>query len=344
MPSLTFADAIERAVAAAMASDERVVIFGEDVQTMRRNLAVRFGPRRVRNTPISESAFLGAAVGAAMAGLRPIVEVMFIDFIGVALDALLNQAAKIEAFSGGRWRVPLVVRSACGGGYGDAGQHEQCLWGMLSGIPGLAVVVPSTPEDAAGLMLAAIANDGPVIYLEHKLLSDYWLEFAGGTRRAGVTFDVPAQGASGLVSEPIEPVPLGIAAIRRRGPDLAMISVGVGAHRCLEASEILSGRGIETTVLDLRSIAPIDRSAIIEAGRDTGHVLVVDEDYIRGGLSGEVAAILAEEGVGAAFGRVATSATIPYARQAEYQVLPSVAKIIDASLRLCSARHQPAPG
>ncbi len=339
MTRLTFADAIDRAVAEAMASDERVVIFGEDVQMIRRNLAVRFGPRRVRNTPISESAFLGAAVGAAMAGLRPIVEVMFIDFIGVALDALLNQAAKVEAFSGGRWRVPRVGRSACGGGYGDGGQHEQCLWGMLSGIPGLAVVVPSTPADAAGLMLTAVAHDGPVIYLEHKLLAAYLLEFAGGTRRAGVTFDVPAQGASGQVSEPIESVPLGAAAIRRRGPDLAMISVGVGAHRCVEAAGILAGRGIEATVLDLRSIAPIDRPAIIEAGRGTGHVLVVDEDYIRGGLSGEVAAILAEEGVDAAFGRVATGTTIPYGRQAEDEVLPSVTKIVDASLRLCAARH-----
>ncbi|MGZ4210784.1 MAG: alpha-ketoacid dehydrogenase subunit beta, partial [Actinomycetota bacterium] len=162
MARLSFADAIERAVATAMAEDERVVVFGEDVELIRRNLLVRFGPRRVRNTPISESAFLGAAVGAAMAGLRPIVEVMLVDFIGVALDALLNHAAKLETFSGGRWRAPLVVLAACGGGYGDAGQHEQSLWGMLGGIPGLAVVVPSTPADAAGLMLSAIAHDGPV--------------------------------------------------------------------------------------------------------------------------------------------------------------------------------------
>src|SRR5512142_2444663 len=130
---LTFADAIEWAVETAMARDSRVVVWGEDAHLLRRNLLVRFGPRRVRLAPISESAFVGAAVGAAMAGLRPIVEVTFVDFVGVAFDALLNQAAKVEAFSGGKWRVPLVVRAACGGGYGDAGQHEQSLHGLLAG-------------------------------------------------------------------------------------------------------------------------------------------------------------------------------------------------------------------
>lgn len=132
---MTFSAAIEAAVATAMADDKTVIVLGEDVEMMRRNLLVRFGPGRVRNTPISESAFVGAAVGAAMAGLRPIVEVMLVDFIGVALDPLLNHAAKLNAFSAGRWQAPLVVRSSCGGGYGDAGQHEQCLWGMLAGIP-----------------------------------------------------------------------------------------------------------------------------------------------------------------------------------------------------------------
>ena len=138
---------------------------------IRRNLLVRFGPDRVRGTPISESAFLGAGVGAAMAGLRPIVEVMLVDFLAVGLSALQNEAAKLETFSGGRWKAPIVVRATCGGGYGDAGQHEQALWGLLAGIPGLSVVVPSNPADAAGLMRAAIEAEGPVVYLEHKLLS-----------------------------------------------------------------------------------------------------------------------------------------------------------------------------
>ncbi len=334
MARMTFADAIEQAVATAMAADERVIVLGEDVQLLRRNLATRFGLRRVRNTPISESAFLGAAVSAAMAGLRPIAEVMMVDFIGVALDALLNQAAKLEAFSGGRWHAPLVVRAACGGGYGDAGQHQQCLWGMLAGIPGLAVVVPATPADAAGLMLSAIGHDGPVVYLEHKLLSGYWLDYLGGATRPGVTFDVPAQGAEGEVSEPLQPVPLGQAAVRRDGADLTMVSVGVSVHRCLQAAALLATRGIEATVLDLRSVAPIDRPAIAAAAKATGHVLVVDEDYLRGGLSGEVAAILAEERVEAAYARVTTETTIPYSRHAERQTLPSVTRIVDAAQRI----------
>ncbi len=343
MARMTFADAIDRAVATAMAADDRVIVLGEDVQMLRRNLAVQFGLRRVRNTPISESAFLGAAVAAAMAGLRPIAEVMLIDFIGVALDALLNHAAKLEAFSGGRWHAPLVVRAACGGGYGDGGQHQQCLWGMLAGIPGLAVVVPSTPADAAGLMLAAIEYDGPVVYLEHKLLSGYWLEYMGGARRPGVVFDVPAQGTEGVVGEPLQPVPLGQAVVRREGADLTMVSVGVGVHRCLQAAGVLAARGIEATILDLRSVAPIDQAAIVTAARATGHVLVVDEDYLRGGLSGEVAAILAEERVDAAYARVTTESTIPYNRHGEEQALPSVTRIIDAVQRIDLARGSRQP-
>lgn len=334
MARMTFSAAIEAAIATAMAEDERIVVFGEDVEMLRRNLLVRFGQRRVRNTPISESAFLGAAVGAAMAGLRPIVEIMLVDFVGVALDALLNHAAKVETFSGGRWHAPLVVRSACGGGYGDAGQHEQCLWGMLAGIPGLSVVVPSTPADAAGLMLSAVAHDGPVVYLEHKLLADYWLDYMGGARRPGVSFDVPADGAEGDVDEPLSPVPLGVATLRRRGADLAMVSVGVGVHRCLEAAEILAAHGLEASVVDLRTVAPLDRSAIATAGAATRHVLVVDEDYLRGGLSGEIAAVLCEEGIPVAFARVTTETTVPYARHAEDLILPNVAKIVDAALRL----------
>ena len=173
MRTLTFADAIEDAIAYAMSKDPNIIILGEDVRMLRMNLFSRFGGRRVINTPISESAFLVAAVTAAMAGLRPIVEIMLIDFIGVATDGLLNHAAKIEFLSGNKWKVPLVVRAACGGGYGDGGQHEQSLWGWLAHIPGLSVVVPSNPADAGGLILTAIEQDSPIIFLEHKLLADY---------------------------------------------------------------------------------------------------------------------------------------------------------------------------
>ena len=171
MRTMSFADAIEDALAHSMADDERIIILGEDVQMIRLNLFTRFGKERVLAAPISEGAFVGAAVSAAMAGLRPVVEVMLVDFIGPAMDALLNHAAKLDVFSGGQWNAPLVVRAACGGGYGDGGQHEQSLWGMLAHIPGLTVVVPSTPADAGGLMISAIEHDGPVIFLEHKLLA-----------------------------------------------------------------------------------------------------------------------------------------------------------------------------
>jgi pyruvate/2-oxoglutarate/acetoin dehydrogenase E1 component len=339
---LTYAEAIERALAQAMAADERIVVFGEDVHVLRQGLAARFGAERVRPAPISEAAFLTAGVGAAMAGLRPVVEIMMVDFLGVAFDALLNHAAKLEGFSGGRWRAPLVVRAACGGWYGDGGQHQQALWGMLAGIPGLSVVAPSTPADAAGLMLAALQADGPVVFLEHKLLSDYWLDYLGAGGRENVSFDVPAAGASGWVEEPIAPLPFGKAATRRQGGDLSIVSLGVGAHRALEAAEALAGRGIEAAVIDLRCAAPLDREAIVAAAA-SGRVLVVDEDYARGGLSGEVAAVLAEERTGAAFARVAVMDTLPYARQMEEAALPNAARIVAAAERLIEERVPSAP-
>jgi pyruvate/2-oxoglutarate/acetoin dehydrogenase E1 component len=335
---LDFAEAIDLAVEQAMARDERIVVFGEDVEALRQRIFLRHGGRRVRNTPISESAFLGAGVGAAMAGLRPVVEIMLVDFIAVALDPLLNHAAKLEGFSGGRWQAPLVVRAACGGGYGDGGQHEQSLWGMLAGIPGLAVVVPSNPADAAGLMLAALEHPGPVVFLEHKLLSETWLEYLGRGGRETVAFDVPPAGARGEVPEPLTPVPLGQAKRRREGGDLAIVSLGVGVHRSLEAAGELAAGGIEAEVIDLRSVAPLDREAVIAAARATGHALIVDEDYIRGGLSGEIAALIAEAGVEASFARVAVEGTIPYARPLEDRALPSAERIVAAARELLGSK------
>lgn len=326
----TFAEAVDLALDLAMTADPTVVTFGEDVQMLRRNLLVRHGADRVRDAPISESAFLGAAVGAALGGLRPVVEIMLVDFIGVAFDGLLNHAAKLEAFSGGTWRLPLVIRASCGGWYGDGGQHEQVLWGLMSGLPGVGVVAPSNPADAAGLMRAAIDADGPVVFLEHKLLADYWLDYMGGASRPGVTFAVPAAGTRGAVAEPIEAVPLGVAATRRDGGDVALVSVGVGVHRSLEAAERLSAEGVEALVVDLRSVAPLDEEAVAAAAARTGRVVVVDEDYVRAGLSGEVAAVLAERGIGVRFARVAVESVIPYARHREEAVLPNVDRIVEA--------------
>jgi pyruvate/2-oxoglutarate/acetoin dehydrogenase E1 component len=334
MRTMSFADAIESALAQAMAADPAIIILGEDVHTLRRNLLLRFGPDRVRATPISESAFLGAAVSAAMAGLRPVAEIMLVDFIGVAIDALLNHAAKIETFSGGRWQVPLVVRAACGAGIGDGGQHQQSLWGWLAHIPGLTVVVPSTPADAGALMLAALRHPGPVVYLEHKLLADYWVEHLGGGRRPAVTFDIPPEGARGPVPRRWEPVPLGEAVIRREGGDLTLVSLAVGVHRALEAAELLTEQGISAGVIDLRTVSPLDLDLVRGAVARTGRLLVVDEDYEGFGLSGELAAALMERGMAFKYGRVCTRNTLPYARALEDQALPNIRRIVEAALAL----------
>lgn len=336
MKTLGFSEAIDDALAQAMAADPRILLFGEDVPLLRRNLLVRFGPQRVLGAPISESAFLGAAVTAAMAGLRPVVEMYMADFLGVGMDALLNHAAKIAVFSGGRWTVPLVVRAPCGGGYGDGGQHEQALWGWLAHIPGLTVIVPSTPADAGGLILAALQHDGPVIFFEHKLLSETWLQFLGAGGRRTVTYDVPANGRRGPVPQQWEPVPIGQAALRRPGSDVTLVSVGVGVHRALEVAASLEADGISAGVLDLRTVSPLDKTALCAAATETGHVLVVDEDYEGFGLSGEVAAVLMENGLACRYARVCTRTTIPYARQLEDQTLPNTQRLRAAIAQLLS--------
>jgi len=327
MRTMTFGRAADDALGQAMAADPRVIVMGEDVPLLRRELLVRFGPKRVRGTPISETAFLGAGVAAAMAGLRPVVEVSMADFLGVGMDSLLNHAAKVAAFSGGRWTAPVVIRVPCGGGYGDGGQHEQSLWGWLAHLPGLAVVVPSTPADAGGLMLAAISDDGPVIFMEHKLLSETWLEFLGSGGRTTVSYDVPAQGRTGEVPRTWAPVPIGAAVLRRSGTDVSIVGVGVSVHRALAAAEILQNQGISAAVLDLRTISPLDEAAIHDTVSGTHRLLVVDEDYGGFGLSGEVAAVALEAGASFTYARVCTRSTIPYAREREDRELPNEQRI-----------------
>jgi pyruvate/2-oxoglutarate/acetoin dehydrogenase E1 component len=334
MKTMFFTQAVDDALSQAMADDSRIVIFGEDIPLLRRDLLVRFGPKRVRGTPISESAFLGAGVAAAMAGLRPVVEIYMVDFLGVCMDALLNHAAKLETFSGGKWTAPVVVRAPCGGGYGDGGQHEQSLWGWLGHIPGLTVIVPSTPADAGGLMLAALQHDGPVIFLEHKFLSESWLEFLGSGGRQNIEYDVPADGRHGPVPRQWEPLPIGEAVIRRNGTDVTVVSVGVGVHRAMEAAEILEKEKISVAVLDLRTVAPIDKTKLCELVSQTGRLLVVDEDYESFGLSGELAAVVLENDIPVKFARVCTQTTIPYARSMEDQILPNVERIKTAIINL----------
>jgi pyruvate/2-oxoglutarate/acetoin dehydrogenase E1 component len=338
MKSMNFSEAIDDALGQAMLNDSRIIIFGEDVPLLRRNLLVRFGPTRVKGTPISESAFLGAGIAAAMTGLRPVVELYMVDFLGVAMDALLNHAAKLETFSGGKWTAPLVIRTPCGGGYGDGGQHEQSLWGWLAHIPGLVVIVPSTPAEAGGLMMAALQYDGPVIFLEHKLLSETYLDFLGSGGRRTVQFDVPAEGTHGSVPNQWEPLPIGKALLRREGNDVTMVSVGVGVHRALAAAHILEKEGINSSVLDLRTVSPLDKAALCETVARTGHLLVVDEDYESFGLSGELAAVVLEAGIPVKFARVCTRTTIPYARKLEDEALPNVERIRLAAISLLQNR------
>jgi pyruvate dehydrogenase E1 component beta subunit len=328
MKMMYFTQAVDDALAQAMSENQNIIVFGEDIPLLRRNLLVRYGPERVRGAPISESAFLGAGVAAAMAGLRPVIEIYMVDFLGVCMDGLLNHAAKVETFSGGNWKVPMVVRAPCGGGYGDGGQHEQSLWGWLAHIPGLTVVVPSTPSDAGSLMISALEHDGPVIFLEHKLLSEMWLEFMGSGGRSTVQYDVPVEGARGEVPKKWEPLPLGKSLLRRVGNDVTIVSVGVGVHQSLEVAQSLEGEGISVGVLDLRTVYPLDKKTICEEVAKTGRLLVVDEDYEGFGLSGELSAVVLEAGISCKYGRVCTKTTIPYTRHLENQVLPNRERIL----------------
>ncbi len=337
MAELSLGKAVDRAIEDGMARDETIVLIGEDVQMLRAPLFARFGADRVIAAPISEAAFLGAAAGAAMAGLRPVVELYMVDFIAVALDAVLNHIAKIEVFSGGTWRAPVVIRAPSGAGYGDGGQHGQSLWGSLASIPGLVVVVASTPADAYGLMTTALSHDGPVIFMEPKLLSEEWLEFLGRGGRDTVTFDVPADGAYGAVPDPPHSVPFGSAAVRREGADLTIASVAVGVHRALAAAAKLESEGVSCEVLDLRSLRPLDVETMAASVEKTGRLLAVDEDYREFGLSGELAAVCLEAGLSPRFGRVCVEDTLPYARHLENAALPNVDRILTAARELVNA-------
>jgi pyruvate/2-oxoglutarate/acetoin dehydrogenase E1 component len=204
----------------------------------------------------------------------------------------------------------------------------------LAHIPGLTVIVPSTPADAGGLMTAALQHDGPVIFMEHKLLSESWLEFMGSGARSTVHFDIPADGAKGNVPKKWKPLPIGEALPRQEGSDLTIVSVGVGVHRSLQAAHALEKEGVSSSVLDLRTVSPLDKNAIYESVSKTGHLLVVDEDYESFGLSGEISAIVLEAGISCKYARVCTKTTIPYARHLEDQTLPSAQRIYDNARQL----------
>lgn len=324
---LTTQKAIAEAIGQEMERDDRVLVMGEDVGVYggifgaTEGLLERFGPERVMDTPISETAFIGAAVGMAVQGLRPIAELMFVDFFGVCLDQIYNNMAKIHYFSGGNVKVPMVLTTAVGGGYSDAGQHSQTLWGTFAHLPGMKVVVPSNPYDAKGLMISAIRDDNPVVYMFHKgVLGLGWM-----THNPRATGPVP--------EEPYE-VPIGQARVAREGSDVTLVGVAMDVHRALDAADVLAERGISAEVLDLRSLVPLDRDAIVRSVRKTHRLVVVDEDYHSFGMSGEVIATVVEgafDYLDAPPVRVTTpDVVIPYSRPLEQFVLPSADKIVTA--------------
>jgi pyruvate/2-oxoglutarate/acetoin dehydrogenase E1 component len=292
MRTLTFVQALNEALVQAMDADPTVIVLGEDVaggggrqaegiedawggiMGATRGLIGRFGAGRVIDTPISEMGFVGAAVGAAATGLRPVVELMFMDFMGSCFDMLLNQAAKLRYMFGGKARVPLVVRTLVGAGFRAAAQHSQSLHGFTTAIPGLKTVMPSNPYDAKGLLLAAIADDDPVVFCEPKTLY-----FTAG--------EVPADPYT---------VPLGKAAVARAGSGLTIVGAGKTVPAALAAAETLAREGIDAEVVDLRSLSPLDEDAILGSLGKTGYLVVADEAPPRCGLAADVVALAVDRG------------------------------------------------
>ncbi|WP_152185790.1 alpha-ketoacid dehydrogenase subunit beta [Segeticoccus rhizosphaerae] len=316
---LTTSKAMVEAIDQEMARDESVFYMGEDVGayggifSSTTGLLDKYGPGRIIDTPISETGFIGLGIGAAVEGMRPIVELMFADFMGVCLDQIYNHMAKIHFESGGNVTVPMVLTTAVGGGYSDGAQHSQCLWGTFAHLPGMKVVVPSNPADAKGLMTSAIRDDNPVVYLFHKGVMG--LPWMAKNRRS--TDEVP---------EGEHVVPIGEAKVVRPGSDVTVVTLSLSVHHSLDVADKLAEDGVDTEVIDLRSLVPLDRDTVLESVRKTGRLVVVDEDYLSYGVSGEIVATVAETDPGmlrAPAQRVAVpDVPIPYAHDLEYTVLP----------------------
>ena len=326
---LTTTAAINEALRIAMRADADVILMGEDVagggdrlgegteeaggiMGTTKGLAGEFGPERVLDTPISEMGLLGTAVGAAATGLRPVAELMFMDFIGVCLDPLLNQAAKLRYMFGGKARVPLTVRTVTGAGMQAAAQHSQSLYWITAGIPGLKTVIPSNAYDAKGLLLAAIRDDDPVVFCEAK----------------GVLFD------SAEVPEEDYEVAIGKAAVTKEGEDITLVAMGATVKMALAAAELLDADGVSAEVVDLRSLAPLDEAAILASLEKTGRLVVVDEATPRCGIAGDVAALCVDKGfdfLDAPVKRVTAPHTpVPFNAALEAAYMPSAEKIVAA--------------
>jgi pyruvate/2-oxoglutarate/acetoin dehydrogenase E1 component len=322
MRRMTYAEAIRDAMRIKMKEDPDVFILGEDVGKFGGCFGVtgtlydEFGEDRVRDTPISESAIVGCAVGAAATGLRPIAELMFIDFVTVGMDQLINQAAKMRYMFGGKITVPMVVRLPVGAGFQAAAQHSQSLEAWLTHVPGLKVVYPSTPQDAFGLMLSSIEDDNPVAFIEHKML----------------------YGVSGDVDDEVKKIPLGAADIKREGKDVTVIATGKMVHEALAAAEELAKEGLEVEVVDPRTLYPLDKKTIFDSIRKTNKAVVVTEETKRGGYAGEISAMISEEifdSLDAPVVRLgALNAPIPFSTKLEQYMIPNSGDIIKGIKKL----------
>jgi acetoin:2,6-dichlorophenolindophenol oxidoreductase subunit beta len=320
---LTFGEAVKEAIAEEMRRDPTVVLMGEDVAEagtafkVLAGLVQEFGPTRVVDTPISEAGFTGLGVGAAMTGLRPIVDIMFGDFLTLVMDQLANQAAKIHYMSGGKWKVPLVVRATLGATRRSAAQHSQSLHAWPSHIPGLKVVVPSTPHDAKGLMKAAIRDDNPVVFFEDKM--QYKLK--------------------GPVPSEEYVIPLGVADVKRQGRDLTIVATSSMVQVALGAANLLAEIGIDAEIVDPRTTWPLDEKTIVESAKKTSRAIVMDEGYGRYGVGAELAAVIAEGAfydLDAPVTRLcAMHVPIPFSPPLEDATVPTEETLFKAARRLC---------
>jgi acetoin:2,6-dichlorophenolindophenol oxidoreductase subunit beta len=322
MATMTFAQALNNAHKLEMQRDPNIYVAGEDVGVyggifgVTGGLLDQFGDKRVRDTPITESAIIGTAVGAAAAGLRPVIELMFVDFIGVALDQLYNQAAKMKYMFGGKAKLPITLRTTCGAGMGAAAQHSQCLEAWFMHIPGLKVVMPSTPYDAKGLLISAIRDDNPVVFLEHKML----------------------YGTQGEVPEESYAIPLGKADIKREGKDITVVATSMMVGRALSAAEKLAGNGISLEVVDPRTLSPLDEQTILNSVKKTHRLLIVHEEVKFAGSGAEIAAMVAEKAfdyLDAPIVRIGAPFTpVPFSPPLEQEFIPSEEKIIQAAKKM----------
>jgi len=316
MREITYREALREGLKEEMKRDERVFLLGEDIAEfggtykVTRGLLEEFGPARVRNTPISEAAIAGAALGAALLGMRPVAEMMYIDFSTIAIDQIINQIAKVRYMSGGKAKASLVIRTQGGAGRSSAAQHAQSLEAWYTHIPGLNVVMPSTPYDVKGLIKSSIRDDNPILFIEHKLLYN----------------------ETGPVPEEEYLIPIGKADIKREGKDVTIVATSRMVLRALKAAEALAGDGIEAEVVDPRTLVPIDEETILKSIKKTGRLVIVHEACKRSGFGAEIAALASEKAfydLDAPIKRVAAANTpVPFAPKMENFVIPDERAII----------------